>query len=221
MNSFKSLLVCSILTGFIELAGTASAERLRFQVGVDRALAPQPVSGRLIILMTTNTAKVDVITTDWTRLRSVWCCAKEVESLAAGKPVEVDPDDVAFPTAFSQAPAGAYQIMAVLDVDHSFAYSEMGSGDLRSEVLPVEHFAPKNTKPIELTLTKRVPDRGLMRDTDSVKLVTLRSDLLSAFCGRTIEMRAGVRLPPSYRTNAAQRYPTVYVVHGFGGSYTA
>src|SRR6266404_565438 len=141
MNTFKHrLFFCSLasLVAFTEFAGVAADQPLRFKVSVDQALAPQPVAGRLLILMTTNTAKLDVIETDWTRLRSVWCCAKEVESLAAGKPVEVDPDNVAFPAAFSQAPAVTYQIMAVLDVDHSFADTQMGPGDLRSEVLRVE-----------------------------------------------------------------------------------
>ena len=32
-------------------------------------------------------------------------------------------------------------------------------------------------------------------------------------------MRAGVVLPPGYATSSKKRYPTIYRVHGFGGSY--
>ena len=52
-----------------------------------------------------------------------------------------------------------------------------------------------------------------------MKLAVWRSDLLSAFEGRTVEMRAGVLLPPSYANSGERKYPTVYYVHGFGGSY--
>lgn len=34
-------------------------------------------------------------------------------------------------------------------------------------------------------------------------------------------MRAGVVLPPSYGKSKTQRYPTVYVVHGYGGNHLA
>jgi pimeloyl-ACP methyl ester carboxylesterase len=73
--------------------------------------------------------------------------------------------------------------------------------------------------PVELTLTERLPNKPALADTESVKLVTFVSPSLSAFWGRPIEMRAGVVLPPSYARNTAARYPTAYLIHGFGGSH--
>lgn len=45
------------------------------------------------------------------------------------------------------------------------------------------------------------------------------SPALSAFFGRRIEMRAEVALPPAYAREPVRTFPTIYVLHAFGGSY--
>ena len=49
----------------------------------------------------------------------------------------------------------------------------------------------------------------------------MQSGLLTAFWGRPITIRAGVVLPPSYSKDTKRKYPTVYLVHGFGGDHTS
>src|SRR6185312_9660643 len=109
--------------------------------------------------------------------------------------------------------------MALLDVDHSFPYSEMGPGDLRSVVVSVHGLKPAEAEPINLILTKRIEDEHPAADTESIKLVTFQSPALSAFWGRPILMRAAVVLPPGYSASSSARYPVVYKIHGFGGSH--
>jgi hypothetical protein len=150
-------------------------------------------------------------------LEKVWVAAKEVRSLAPGKTIEFNPDVLAYPAPLSTSAPGDYQLMALLDVDHSYPYSLMGPGDLRSVVVVLHELKPAETEPVTLILSKRVEDRPLA-ETDSIKLITFDSPALSAFWGRPIIMRAGVVLPPSYATSRA-RYPVVYKIHGFGGSY--
>ena len=107
-----------------------AADRIRFEVAIDPTLASQPVSGRLLIFFTGNPNALEVIEPDFLNPRSVWLAAMEVHNLAQGSPVEIDPDTLAFPAPFSTAPTGDYQVMALLDVDHSFTYNGMGAGDL-------------------------------------------------------------------------------------------
>ncbi|HMN96587.1 MAG TPA: alpha/beta hydrolase-fold protein [Phycisphaerales bacterium] len=54
---------------------------------------------------------------------------------------------------------------------------------------------------------------------DALVWVELRSEILSAVRGRDAFLRAGVALPPGHAdgANAERRWPTVYVVPGFGG----
>jgi hypothetical protein len=100
-----------------------------------------------------------------------WMAAKEVEHFAPGATVTVDGDDIAFPKPFSQAPAGEWHYMAILDVDHSYARNGAGPGDLVSAVAT----GPK------LNLSRVNPPRAAPADTATVKLVEFDSPLLSRF----------------------------------------
>lgn len=200
-------------------AHTVAAERIRFRVNVAPGLEQQPLSGRLLIFMTQQTKPLEIIEQDFLDPKSVWITGVEVSNLEPGKPVEVDADALSFPAPFSTAPPGDYQLMALLDQNHSYTYNGTGPGDLLSAVTTVRSLNPAQAGTVELTLTKKVPDKQLA-DTDSIKLVTFESPSLTAFWGRPVTMRAGVVLPPSYGKNLSAHYPTVYVVHGYGSNHT-
>ncbi|HEY6120618.1 MAG TPA: alpha/beta hydrolase [Pyrinomonadaceae bacterium] len=196
----------------------AEKQKLRFTVTLSPNLSSEPVSGRLIVFMTKSSEPLKVIAPSLFDLEKVWVAAKEVHNLTPGKPIDFNPDDIASPAPLSSAQPGDYQVMALLDVNHSYSYSDMGDGDLRSEVIWARDLTPSESEPVQLALTKRVEDEHPISDTKSTKLITFQSPALSAFWGRPVVMRAGVLLPPSYDTSKL-RYPVIYRVHGFGGSY--
>ena len=213
----------ALLLGLIAFFQThiSAAERIRFQIGIDSAtfqMAKQPVSGRLLVFMTNQTKPFEMIEPDFLNPRAVWIAGMEVRNLTPGQTIDFDPDTLSFPAPFSTAPSGDYQLMALLDTDHSYTYNGTGPGDLYSAVVTERKLNPASSGAIKLTLTKQVPERKLA-DTDSIKLVSFESPSLSAFWGRPINMRAGVVLPPSYAKSKTQRYPTVYAVHGYGGTH--
>ena len=218
--SIKAIILAFAVFAFASTQRTPAnaAERIRFRVSINAALAPEPASGRLLIFMTSQTKSLEMIEPDFLNPSSVFLTGVEVHNLEPGKPVEVDPDALAFPGPFSTAPAGDYQIMALLDVNHSYTYDGAGGGDLYSKVSLVPHLNPSSSPTIELTLTEVAPERKVS-DTASVKLITFESPSLTAFWGRPMEMQAGVVLPPRYGKSASQRYPTVYMVHGYGGTH--
>lgn len=207
-----------LLNAFDVAAQRAPAERLKFHVTLAPGLEQAPVQGRLLIFMTQQPKPLEVIEQDFLNPRSVWITGIEVSNLEPGKPFEVDPDTLSFPGPFSTAPPGDYQVMALLDQNHSYTYNSTGPGDLLSVVTPAHNLNPSQAGTITLTLTKKVPDTP-RADTDSIKLVNFESPQLSAFWGRPINMRAGVVLPPSYAKSAQAHYPTVYVIHGYGGNH--
>ncbi|MCM3872715.1 MAG: esterase family protein [Pyrinomonadaceae bacterium] len=215
---FIFILALPTLT-YAQAAGTPANGGLRFKVELGPAVSSSPVSGRLLIFMTLSTEAMESVQPSFFELDKVWIAATEIRNLAPGKAIEINADDLAYPGPFSTAPTGDYQIMALLDVDHSFPYSEMGPGDLRSIVVGALGLKPAETPPLKLVLTKRVEDEHPIADTESIKLVTFQSPALSAFWGRPIMMRAGVLLPASYASSGKARYPVVYRIHGFGGSH--
>ena len=87
--------------------------------------------------------------------------AKEVHNFTPQTPVDLDPNEVAYPAAFCTAPAGSYKIRAVLDVDHNFAYYDDASdGDLMGTISE-QNFNPTGNERIALTLTERKTDPPL------------------------------------------------------------
>ena len=215
--SLISLLLAFVICFLAQIASAAAAP-LRFKVGIDPSLGQtQPVSGRLLIFMTANQKPLETIAPDFLNPQSVYVTGMEVRNIEPGKIIEVNPDSLeTFPAAFSAAPAGDYQIMALLDENHSYPYNGMGAGDLSSNVIKMS--LPLADSPPQLTLTKKVPERAPDVPAN-VRIIEFVSPALSAFWGRPITMQASVFLPPSYDQSKTQKYPTVYNVHGYGGTH--
>jgi S-formylglutathione hydrolase FrmB len=210
------LFCCSILVltfcglGFSQ----AASNRLHFKVTVQKSASETPVSGRLIVLMTKQKPQGDVIEPGFGKdTNSVWIAAREVEHAQPGEALELDPDESAFPAPFSQAPAGEYWVMALLDTDHNAAYSELTPGDLRGTPKQLK-LEPSSAGTVELALTKKEPEQQLKLppNTEEIDFV---SKSLGRFMGRPIHMKGLVVLPPSY-AEGDKHYPTVYVTHGYG-----
>src|SRR5256885_5111573 len=132
-----------------------------------------------------------------------WLAAMEARWLIPGRAFEFDPDQLAFPHPFSHAKPGSYQFMALLDTDHSYAYTGQNAGDLCGPVVAVPALDPMHAAPVALALDRRT-GATLLPKAATVKLAEFRSPLLSAFWGRPIVMRAGVILPPEALTYSAR-----------------
>jgi S-formylglutathione hydrolase FrmB len=222
----KPLRICaSVLIVLLTVAGVWSAAGhahsqpgpLRCRVTLDKDLAPSGASGRLILFMSSTPGDQDVLDVGFVP-GAVWVAAAELEYLGPGQSVSFDPDLRAYPHPFSEAPAGAYGLMALLDTNHTYGYSGRGEGDLYSKVVKVENLNPAAADPVDLVIERKSPSRPRPTDTDTVKLAEFQSPLLSKFWGRPITMRAGVVLPADY-AKSSTRYPAVYHVHGFGGNH--
>ena len=212
-----------ILTTLPAAAQQAQPQLLRqpvsFRITLSKDIASKTVSGRVIVLMTNSTQARDPLTVGFVP-GSTWVAAKEVAAFLPGQTIELDPDIVAYPRRFSDAKPGTYQVMALLDPNHTYAYHGQDEGDLTSSVVKLENLNPADAKPVELTLTRVTAGRFQPENTDTVKLAELQSKLLSRFWGREIKVRAGIVLPPDYDKEKNKRYPAVYHIHGFGGDHT-
>ena len=74
------------------------------------------------------------------------------------------------------------------------------------------------TNPLSFTIDQRVPSRAFP-ETKWTKPIAVRSVLLSDFHDRDTTMRAAVLLPGSYFDEPQRRYPTLFIVPGFGGTH--
>ncbi|HXZ27365.1 MAG TPA: hypothetical protein VEG08_05125, partial [Terriglobales bacterium] len=91
-----------------------AAEPVRFRVTLAPELQTGTVSGRLLVFLQPGTAAKRPLAPDFLEPQKVWMEAIAVHDLEPGGPLEVAPA-LAFPKPFAEAPAGDYQLMAVLD----------------------------------------------------------------------------------------------------------
>jgi enterochelin esterase-like enzyme len=211
LKNYKLTMLLILLTG---LAFFSVDAQVRFKINLDPGVAKEPLSGRLLIFMTNNPKPLDTIGPDFTNPNAVYISGTEITNLEAGKPVEIDADALSFPQKFSAAPAGKYQVMALLDLDHSYTYSGAGAGDVLSKVARVSMPAAETALTLSIVQLETAPQAF-----SYVKMVEYESPALSGFWGRPVKMEASVLLPPGYETSKNQKYPTVYLVHGYGGSH--
>jgi S-formylglutathione hydrolase FrmB len=205
----------AILLALFPSCSSALAERrCQFNITVKLApgLAKEGTSGRLLIFMSSKAESP--LHPEWdSDPADLWIAAKEVAHLGDGESVALDADELAFPGPFSQAPAGDYRIRAVLDTNHTYAYTEEDDdGDLISEV-STQHLPVSN---IALTLSKRMTEPPMKAP--HAELLDFESKLLSDFWGRPIHVRGLVVLPPSYEKNRSRKYPALCWTSGFGGT---
>jgi enterochelin esterase-like enzyme len=204
------------LFAFAGLSAQSQSSAFVFQVKADATL-PGPVSGRLILFMKQGHGD-SMVDEDEFQPGATWIAAQEVHDLKPGMTVQVDADTIVYPDAFAKAPAGTWEIQAVLDVDHTYNYSGRSVKDWESAVMPEIAGAPivldhhpegKRRGPAEASV-KDMPGKAELFRTESAAL--------TKFWGRPTYVQAWVILPPGYEAQAKTRYPTAYWTHGFGGN---
>src|SRR5579859_904810 len=221
----RQLRILQVFLLFVLCAISASAQistdgqHVRFRITLSPDLGNEAAEGRLILLLSNQKDPAKVIEPEiGFHDFKVWLAAGEVQHLVPGASVEIDPDVLAYPEPWSHAAVGDYQVMAVLDVNHHYAYNGLESGDLRSAVTPLKHFDPASSQIVDLNLTERVHELSAKLPASMVQLDFV-SPALSEFWGRPIHMRGIVLLPPDYAKNKGRRFPTVYWTHGFTASF--
>ena len=213
-------------------AGIAAADHFHVFFRIQSASNnPAHLSGRLLLFVKKGdlaTTHDEEVTTEEFRPENTSVSATEITDLAPGSTIEVDADTLAYPAAFHTLPAGDYEAQAVLDTDHSYAYSERAPSDWISPVVALNAWTPGSGAEPTLTLDHH-PSTSSQRTAALQKALAqvsrgvaqreiFPSPLLSAFWGRTVNIQSWVILPPGYDEHSSISYPTAYWTHGFGGS---
>ncbi|MGH9828567.1 MAG: alpha/beta hydrolase, partial [Blastocatellia bacterium] len=221
LKRFASVSIFWCLIAGSALAQTQSGScPLKFHITLSKEVASQTLQGRLLMFMSDSTQPKEMLDAGFIP-GETWIAGMDVDGLTPGGSISFDPDVKAYPHPFSHAKTGTYQFMALLDTDHEYVYGGPDNNSYYSSVVKVENVNPSSAAPVELTIEKRFKGRSQPADTENVKLARFQSPALTRFWGRPIYVEGGVVLPPSYNKDRQRRYPTVYVIHGFGGDHTA
>lgn len=218
----------SVSACFAQAVSSSSPQHLFFRVTLG-AQQTQPVSGRLLIFLKPGTKLADLSANEF-HPSSIYVAAKDVSYWKPGQSVDIDTDNIAYPSGFSKAAAGDYIAQAVLDTQHKFSYYGRVAGDLQSAPIALANWMPgKGTEPtLTLSQTIQPTERPWLSpkltaaEKQAIMTAThpldVESAALTQFWGRPMHVRGWVVVPPGYNSHAKRRYPTVYWTHGFGGN---
>lgn len=194
------------------LGGPAAAGEFSFRLRFDEETRAEPFSGRVYVFLTRGDGEP--------RTGPAWFNTEpfvslDVSAWEPGTVVELtssDPRVLTYPRDFREVNLNGMRAQAVARFNSWERTVGTGAGNAYSEVvtLPAGGAA-------DFELNSIVEPEPL-RETDWTKLLTVRSDLLSDFHGREMELRAAVVLPASYEDDPNRRYPAVFIIPGFGGT---
>jgi len=80
------------------------------------------------------------------------------------------------------------------------------------------HIPEDKNAVVDIFLNKEVRERPFP-ESDTIKLVRLKSDLLSKFHHKDVFMKAAVVLPKEYLDSPNKKFPVVYTIPGWGGNH--
>ncbi len=190
---------------------------LRFEVGVARGLAAR--DGRLLILLSRKSRPEPRFAVDPEDVDCPAVLGRDVKGLGPGSTAVVGSEADAFPfERLSQLPPGEYHVQAVLKSDRDSSRIN-APGNLYSDAQVVA-LDPSRGGVVSLELSREQPPEQIPEATEQVQFVRMRSELLSKFRGRPVDLRAGVVLPRGFDPEGSRRYPLRVRIGGYGTRYT-
>lgn len=199
------------LLGFALLSLQVFAQVV-FRVHLDSA-ANKPLTGRLFVYTTTDTAKGVPDEPNYKQPMF----ALNVKDWKKSQIIAVNDAAEAFSLTPSQMTPGFYKAVGILDADlNERGAFNPGNYYSRKNVL----FEIKENTPttIDIYLDREIKERPF-KESDTLKLLQLKSQLLSKFHGKDVVVKGAVILPKAYIENPEKKFPVVYIIPGWGGTH--
>ncbi len=206
-------LTLSGLLLLILLSLTNSAYALEFKVSAKNALFDKPYTTRLYIVVTENLKAEPRTKVDWFSPPPMYTV--DVKNWKGQRAITIKNNALSYPPKMNDLLKKTYRVQAVLRTNPDAPSAMDGEGNLISEPMNIE-LDGSSDEVIELKLVKKIPPRQF-KETDRIKAVHFISPSLSQFYGRDYKIHAGISLPLNY--DPEKRYPVLYSVTGFGGTY--
>lgn len=216
--------------GFLVLAlsagaGLARAGEHRFEVRFPSSLHAGPLTGRVFVMITRD-AGTEPRFQSGSRYMGCPFFGVDVERLEPGASAVIDGSTPGYPVRrLREIPAGEYYVQAFINVYTEFPRADghtlwlhedqwegqqmfLSPGNLYSDVQKVR-LDPSGTR-LVLDANRIIPPVSLPADTQWVKRIKIKSELLTKFWGRPMYLGAVVLLPKGYEENPGTYYPVMY-----------
>jgi len=198
----------------------------RFEISFPKEASAAPLDGRVMLVISTKEQREPRFQLSFTA-STQQAFGVDVEALAPGAMAVIDGTTLGYPReSLQDIPAGDYYVQAVLNIYETFQLAsghtvklppdkgegqhwQRKPGNLYSKTEKV-HLDAAADQTIRLSLTEKIPDVAAAEpDTKWVKHVKMRSELLSRFWGRPVELGAVLLLPDGWEEHPAAHYPLI------------
>ena len=221
------------LLALVLLAPVAAAAQ-SFTVTFPSELSAQPLDGRLLLVLSTDSSDEPRNQIDDTPLSQI-VFGLTVDGWKPGQPAKFDETAWGYPVrSLKDLPAGDYFVQVVLNKYETFHRSDgktvklhmdqgegqhwnISPGNLYSkpEKITVKH----DGRPISVALTEVIPPIAVPADTQYVRHLRIRSEVLTRFWGRPMFLSAVVLVPEGFDQHPNARFPLIifhdHFVSGF------
>ena len=231
MNRITRLLhiISSVFFLVIFFNGCGEKETVLFKISYDTALATEGLDGRLLLMITKDTLKEPRFQINDTNETGI-LIGKNVQQWTSDQEEFFTSSTLAYPIEnLNELESGEYFVQALLHKYDTFTLSnghtillpmDQGEGqhwntspkNLYSKPVKIK-FNSQNQEPIKIQLTEEIPPIESVVDSEYVKHVKIKSELLSEFWGRPMYLQANVLVPKDFDQESKTQYPLM-VFHG-------
>ncbi len=207
-RAFLTLLLLVVVNGF---AWSAT----RFCLTYSKALQAAPISGRALLVLSADPAVDPDIPNPF---RPFITFGMDFTNWKSGETIIMtEQNSESYMDSIAQL-KGKYSLRAVIDTDLQSSILQK-QGTLYSDKLIFE--VNENGETIVDVRINNIVNGGEFKDTETVQLLKVKSDLLSAFYRESTFIEAAVILPDTYAQNPGKQYPVVFVFPGWGSTHMA
>jgi hypothetical protein len=197
------------------------------EVTYDSTLSEDPFDGRLLVLISKDNSKEPRFQINDTNDSGI-VIGKNVSQWESGQIEIFNSSTEAYPIEnLADLETGTYYMQALLHKYETFNLANGHQVKLPMDQGEGQHWntSPKNIYsktlkinyqkgvPIKLNITEEIPPIEPVQDTEYIKHIKIKSELLSEFWGRPMYLQANVLVPEGFDKAAETRYPLM-VFHG-------
>ena len=197
---------------------------LRFEVSCPISVRDEATTGCVYVMIARSDRREPYLQIGRT---GVPFFGEDVTDLSPGERAVIDADTLGSPlVSLRELPPGEYYVQAFLNLYTKFERSDghtlwmhmdrgegqhwnRSPGNLKSQVQRI-YLDPTKGWDLHLPVTEMLPPVRVPADTRQLKRFKIRSEKLSTFWGRDMEIGATVLLPRGYHEHPEAHYPVVY-----------
>jgi hypothetical protein len=194
-----------------------SATEWAFPIQFDKSVRKEAYTGRVYLFFGKGNREPRR-GPNW--FRPGYFASKDVKNLEPGESVTLaakDDDLLFYPEKPLQFDPAGYRVQAVMRFNDWPRQAGTGPGNGYSKAVPVP--AEDSDEQFEPLIVDQIVPQRTFPETDTVRLLQVDSKLMSDFYDRPVSLNGAVILPEEYDDDPERKFPTLYIIPGFGGTH--